>query len=470
MTEALKAKKEDNVAEWYQQVCLAAELADFSQVKGCMIIRPNGYAIWNRIQKYFDEYINKTTGVRNAYFPLFIPERFFKKEAEHAKGFTPEVAWLDKDITGGERLAVRPTSETVMYDSFSQWIRSYRDLPLKINQWCNIVRWETEATKLFLRSREFLWQEGHCAYATKEECEKDTKLYLHLYAKLCEELLALPVITGMKTEKEKFKGADYSLSIEAFMPDGKALQCGTTHMLGQRFAKAFNIKYSGKDEKEHLPYQNSWGLSTRLIGAMVMTHSDNKGLVLPPYVAEHAVVIVPIGNDKAVLKKAEEIAKALEVYNPILDNREEYSPGWKFTEWELKGIPFRIEIGPRDIAKNQVVLVMRHTGKKEFRPINKLHDEIEFKMIKMRDEMLNNARKFLKNSIVDVKDWKDFEKAIKNKKLVKANFCNTTNCEDNIKDKSEGVTARVISNEKPKGKCVLCGKEAKVTAYFARAY
>ncbi|HME87107.1 MAG TPA: aminoacyl--tRNA ligase-related protein, partial [Candidatus Nanoarchaeia archaeon] len=274
MANVLTAKKEENMPEWYQQVCLKAELADFAPVKGCFILRPNGYSIWQSIQTYFDQHINKATGVKNAYFPLFIPERFFTKEKEHAEKLSIEVAWLDKDVTGeGDRLAVRPTSETIMYDSYSQWIRSYRDLPLKINQWCNVVRWETEATKLFLRSREFLWQEGHCVYETEQECAQETLNYIKLYGMLCKDLLALPVIIGRKTDKEKFAGADYTYTIEGFMPDGKALQAGTSHMLGQRFARAFNIKFLGKDEKEHLPWQNSWGLSTRLIGAMVMTHA-----------------------------------------------------------------------------------------------------------------------------------------------------------------------------------------------------
>src|SRR3989338_5172953 len=257
----ITVKKQDDLPEWYEQVCLKAELAEFSPVKGCMVIRPNGYAIWEAVQAYFNANIIKPMGVKNAYFPLFIPESFFHKEAEHAEGFSPEVAWLDKEITGeGERLAVRPTSETIMYDSYSRWIRSHKDLPLRINQWCNVVRWETQATKLFLRSREFLWQEGHCVYETAEECEKETINYLHLYEKMCEELLALPVLAGKKSEKEKFAGAVSTYSIEGFMPDGKALQCGTSHFLGQNFAKSFGISFIGTDEEPHMPHQTSWGI------------------------------------------------------------------------------------------------------------------------------------------------------------------------------------------------------------------
>ena len=476
MADAITAKKEENIAEWYQQVCLKAELADFSQVKGCMILRPNGYAIWKILQDYFDEHINKKTGVRNAYFPLFIPESFFKREQEHAKGFSPEVAWIDKTLTGdGERLAIRPTSETVMYDSYSQWIRSYRDLPLKINQWCNVVRWETEATKLFLRSREFLWQEGHCVYETKEECEKETTRYIQLYQSLCKELLALPVLIGKKTEREKFKGADYTLTSEALMPDGKAVQFGTSHMLGQRFAKSFNIKFIGKDEKEHLPWQNSWGISTRSIGAMVMVHSDNKGLVLPPRAAEHKAVIIPIliaGSEKKVLDKAKELALILKAFNPILDDRTEYAPGWKYTEWELKGIPLRIEIGPKDVAIEQVVLVRRDTGKKEFVKIKELDKKVKENLETMQKEMYEKAERTLKENIVEVKNWDEFEKQIKNKKIAKAPFCCTSDCEDELKAKTEGVTARLIPFDEKikKSKCIYCGKEAKEIVYFSRAY
>jgi prolyl-tRNA synthetase len=442
-----------------------------------MIIRPNGYAIWSAIQKYFDENINKPTGVRNSYFPLFIPESFFRKEAEHAKGFTPEVAWLDKDVTGeGERLAIRPTSETIMYDSFSRWIRSYRDLPLKINQWCNVVRWETEATKLFLRSREFLWQEGHCVYETEEECRKEAINYINLYAKLCEELLALPVLVGQKTEKEKFAGARTTYTIEAFMPDGKALQCGTSHELSQGFAKSFGIKFLGKDEKTHMPWQNSWGLSTRLIGAIVMAHSDNKGLVLPPRVAEHKLVIIPIiiGKDNAkILEKAKELKAQLAGFNPLLDDRDEYTPGWKYNEWEMKGIPLRIEIGPKDIAKEQVVLVRRDTGEKDFVKEKELNDKITKALDAMHDSLLKKARKSLKDMIVFAKNWGDLVKGIRERKLVKAAFCGETECEDWIKDKSGGASSRCIPFDEKvteEDKCVYCKKPAKYIIYFSKSY
>ena len=304
----IKVKKKEDFSEWYNEVVIKAELAEHSVIKGFMIIRPRGYAIWEKIQNYFDERIKKLK-VQNAYFPLLIPESFFKKEAEHAKGFAPELAWV-MDEEQKEKYALRPTSETIMYDSYSRWIRSWRDLPLRLNQWSNVIRWEVKQTKLFLRTREFLWQEGHCVYETEEECKKDTINYIKLYAKLCEDLLALPVLIEQKTEKEKFAGAKTTYTIEAFMPDGKALQCGTSHELGQGFAKVFNISFKDKNEKDQTTWQNSWGLSTRLIGGIVMTHSDDKGLISPPNVAENKIVIIPIliGDKKdKVMKKAEEI-------------------------------------------------------------------------------------------------------------------------------------------------------------------
>lgn len=473
----ITVKKSDDMPEWYEQVCLKAEIADFAPVKGCMIIRPNGYAIWQSIQDYFNKNIVEPNEVRNAYFPLFIPESFFKKEAEHAEGFSPEVAWLDKEVTGdGERLAVRPTSETIMYNSYAQWIRSHRDLPLKINQWCNVVRWETEATKLFLRSREFLWQEGHCVYETEEDCEKETIMYIKAYQKLCKDLLALPMIVGKKTEKEKFAGAKHTYSIEGFMPDGKALQCGTSHNLSQNFAKAFDIRFLGKDEKMHIPFQNSWGLSTRLIGAVIMTHSDDKGLVLPPKVAYNKLVIVPIfkGEDKDnILEESKKIYSSLKLYNPILDEREEYTPGWKYNEWELKGIPIRIELGPKDLEKKQVVLVRRDTGEKQFIKAKDIKEKVKETLELMHNEMYEKADKLLKDSIIETDDFDDMVKAIKNKKLVKTHFCGEKECEEWIKDKTGGATSRCIPFDiepEKDSKCIHCGKDATCLIYFSKSY
>ncbi len=472
-TLGITIKKEDDFSEWYNEVVIKSELAEHSVIRGFMVIKPRGYAIWENIQKYFDNRI-KRIGVKNSYFPLLIPEAFFKKEAEHAKGFAPELAWV-MDEEQKEKYALRPTSETVIYDSYARWIRSWRDLPLRLNQWSNVLRWEVKQTKLFIRTREFLWQEGHCVYETEEECEKETLIYLREYKKLCEELLAIPVLEGKKTEKEKFAGAKTTYSIEALMPDGKALQMGTSHNLGQNFAKAFDIKFIGKDEKKYLPWQNSWGISTRLIGALVMVHSDDKGLILPPKVAPTQIVIVPIytnENKEKVLKEADKIKDKLKNYEVILDDRDEYKPGWKYNEWELKGIPLRIEIGPKDIAKNQVVLVRRDNHNKEFIKISQLDKKIKDTLEDIQNSLYKQAKKFLESNIAEAKDWSEFVKHIKNKKLVKASFCGNEKCEDNIKEKTDGVTSRLIPFEQPKavGKCVKCGNDGKFIAIFGKAY
>ncbi|MFH1889333.1 MAG: proline--tRNA ligase [Nanoarchaeota archaeon] len=466
----LTVKKSENFSEWYNQVVQKAELADYSDVKGFMVIRPNAYSIWEIITEYFNKRI-KALGVRNAYFPLLIPESFFKKEAEHAKGFQPEVAWVSN--REDERLAIRPTSETIMYDSYSKWIRSWRDLPLRINQWCNVVRWETKATRLFLRTREFLWQEGHCVYETEKECEEETKIYLKEYEKLCRDILAMPVLAGKKTEKEKFSGAKYTLSIEGIMPDGKALQMGTSHNLGQGFAKSFGISFLDKNEKRNTPWQNSWGVSTRLIGALTMVHGDDKGLVLPPKLAYNKVVIIPLlfkGKEKSVLKKAKEILEKLKEHDPILDDRD-YSPGWKFSEWELKGIPMRIEIGPKDIQKKQVIIVRRDNGEK----IEVKENDIEKEVIKLLENiqksMLKKSEKNFKEKIVSVKNLNELKGAIEEQKIAKADFCNKGECEESLKEKVDGAkTLNMPLEETPKGKCVICGKKATEIVYIGKSH
>ena len=473
-TLGIAVKMEQDFPEWYNEVVIKGGLAEHSTIKGFMVIRPHGYAIWERIQAYFDGIIKKH-GVKNAYFPLLIPESFFKKEAEHAEGFAPELAWIEKSEDDGERYAVRPTSETIMYDSYSRWIRSWRDLPLLINQWCNVLRWEVKQTKLFLRSREFLWQEGHCVYETEEECDKEARYYLEQYRKVAEELLAVPVILGKKTDKEKFAGAKTTYSIEAFMPDGKALQMGTSHNLGQNFAKAFKISFLGRDEKQQAPWQNSWGFSTRLIGAMVMTHSDDKGLVLPPKAAPIQIAIVPIfrKEDKdSILKKADEIKNSLKKYSVVLDGREGYTPGWKYNEWELKGVPLRVEIGPKDLEKKQAVFVRRDNGKKEFVPLKDIEAKAKETFDLMQGDMLNKAKKFLDESIAEASDWKSFEKELKSKKLVLVPFCGSGPCEEQIKENTGGATSRVIPFEQPEniGECVQCWKKGKFMVYFAKAY
>ncbi len=472
--QGITEKKAGNFSEWYNQVVLKAELADYGPVRGFMIIRPNAYRIWESIQQYFNKAI-EALGVSNAYFPLLIPESFFKREAEHAKGFAPELAWIEregKDVD--ERVAIRPTSETIIYDSYAKWIRSWRDLPLKLNQWCNVLRWEVKQTKLFLRTREFLWQEGHCVYETKEECDKEVKGILGEYQKLCHELLAIPTLAGKKTDAEKFAGALYTLTLEAMMPDGKALQMGTSHNLGQDFAKGFGISFIDKEEKKALPWQSSWGFSTRLIGALVMVHGDDKGLVLPPKVAHNKIAIVPIvfkGDKKKVLEKAKEIAKTLKQFNPIFDDRDNYSPGWKFNEWELKGIPLRLEIGPKDLKAKQVVLVRRDTGKKESVKFSALKKRIPALLEEIQKDLFTSAKKFLDSSTVGAKTWSEFEKAVKEGKMVLVPFCCGESCEEEIKDETTATSRCIpLDQKKFEGKCIKCGSKAKNMVYFAKAY
>jgi len=463
-------KKEDDIANWYSQVVIKSGMADYAPVKGCMIIKPLGYSVWQNIMDYFNQRL-KINNVENAYFPMFIPESFFYKEAEHAKGFKPEVAWIEQKEDSGEKYAIRPTSETIIYDSYAKWIRSWRDLPLKMNQWCNICRWETQDCKIFLRSREFLWQEGHCVYETKEERDSETLNYLKEYEKLAHEVLAVPVITGKKTDEEKFAGAINTYTIEGFMPDGKALQMGTSHDLSQGFSKAFGIKFVGRNEEEQLPHQNSWGFSTRLIGGVVMTHSDNKGLVLPPKLVPRKVVIVPIffkDKSEEILSKAKEIEKELVDFFPILDSREEYGPGFKFSDWELKGIPLRIELGPKDLENNSVMVVRRDTGEKKQVGIDELKDFVSKELEIMQKDMFLKAKKILDESIVKVTTFEDFKKAISKKKIVLAPFAGD---EDELKAQTKGVTTRCIESAVTDDtKCFFTGKPAKYWIYFARNY
>jgi prolyl-tRNA synthetase len=474
----LTAKKSEDFNEWYNQVVLKADLIDYSSVSGCIIFKPNSYSIWEKVQKVFDDKI-KRSGHKNCYFPMFIPESLLKKEAEHIEGFSPEVAWVTRagNTELNEKLAIRPTSETLMYESFAKWIRSWRDLPLLLNQWNSVVRWEFKHAKPFLRTREFLWQEGHTAHASKEDAEREVMQQLFEYVDLIENYMAVPVIAGKKTEKEKFAGAEYTTTVEAFMPDGKALQMGTSHLLSQSFAKAFGIKFLDKDEKEKHVWTTSWGLSTRTIGAIVMTHGDDKGLVIPPRLAQTQIVIVPIifkENKDGIIAKAKEIAKKLKAknYSVEIDDRDGYTPGWKFNEWELKGIPLRIEIGPKDLEADQLVLVRRDTGEKATIKTKDLEKKAEQVLNDMHDNLFKKAREYLTKSIVEVHNFNDFLNIIKNKKMPKALFCGSIGCEDTIKDKAEGATCRCIPFEqKPAhGKCFQCGKEAKFWAIFGKGY
>src|SRR3989344_5369405 len=469
-SKGISAKKEENFSDWYSEVVLKAELADYAPIKGFMVIRPNAYAIWEKIQEYFNPII-KAKGISNSYFPFLIPDSFFKKEAEHAKGFAPELAYV-QGTEEGERLALRPTSETIMYDSFSKWIRSWRDLPLQLNQWCNIIRCEVKQTKPFIRTREFLWQEGHCAFESEKEAIENMEDIITEYKTMIQELLAIPVLMGKKSIAEKFPGAKTTMTVEALMPDGKALQCGTSHNLGQGFAESFNVSFKGKDEKEHNCWQTSWGFSTRLIGALIMVHGDNKGLVLPPKIAEKKIALVPIifedSKDK-VMKKAKEIARKLSKFGVILDDRESYSSGWKFNEWEMKGIPIRIEIGPRDLAKKQLTIIRRDNGKKETISEEKISDYSSNLLEKIQNDMYQKAEKFLKSNITDASSMNELKNKLKEGKIVKVYMKDSPFVEEKIKE-ATGAQSRIIEETDKKGKCIQSGEEVKTIAYIAKSY
>ncbi len=475
----VNVKKSEDFSEWYTEVVLKSGLADYAPIKGCMILREHSYAIWERIQDVFNKKIRES-GHKNVYFPMFIPESFLKKEAEHFAGFVPEVAWVTEGGSSPleEKLAIRPTSETIIYATYAKWIRSWRDLPIKLNQWCNIVRWETKATKPFLRTREFLWQEGHTAHATKEDADKEVMDILNDYKAIMEKYLAIPVLVGVKTEKEKFAGALYTTTLEAMMPDGKALQMGTSHNLGQNFAKVFDIKFIGEDEKEHYVWQTSWGISTRIIGALVMVHGDDRGLVAPPKVAPVQVVIVPIpykGADaNAILAKAKEILEKLKEksINVVLDDREEYTPGWKFNEWELKGVPVRIEIGPRDLKKKQITMARRDTYQKTTAEMHEAVQATEKLLEEIQNNLYTKAKTALEERTATVHNCDEFKKTLKEKGgFIKAAWCGSSKCEEKIKEET-GATIRLkpFGKEEPIANCVYCGGKAVEMVYFARSY
>jgi len=471
--------KSVDFSKWYVEIIQKAELADYAPIKGMMIIRPYGFAIWENIQYLLDRRI-KESGHSNAYFPLFIPEGFLQKETEHLEGFAPEVAWVTH---GGneeleERLAVRPTSEAIIGNMYSKWINSWRDLPVLINQWANIVRWE-KVTRPFLRTTEFLWQEGHTAHETSEEALEETLMILSLYKEFVETELAIPVISGMKSEREKFAGAMKTYAIEAMMSDGKALQMGTSHNLGQHFSKVFNIRFEDRNQKLQYVWQTSWGVSTRLVGALVMAHGDDSGLKIPPNVASFQVVVIPIsiGNWKErILPVARNIADDLRKkgVRVKLDEREEFTPGWKFSEWEMRGVPLRIEIGPKDIEKKQVVAVRRDTGKKEALTQASLGKTVTEILSHIQKNMFDMALKFQEENTREVKDYEEFKSVMESKRgFIKSGWCGDSSCEEKIKDETM-ATIRVIplkqEKKKDKGKCVCCQKPSEYLAYFARAY
>lgn len=470
--------KNDDFSEWYTQVVLKAELADYAPVKGLIVLRPDGYSIWESIRSALDEKFRKE-GIRNGFLPVLIPESLLGKEKKHFAGFNPEAFWVTHSGNNeiGDRLALRPTSETLAYSMYSKWIKSWRDLPLKINFWNTALRAEIKATKPFIRNSEFLWQEGHTVHTTPKEAEEEVMKILDIYKKTVEEELAIPVITGKKSEKEKFVGAVYTTTMESLMPDGKALQMGTSHFLGQNFAKPFDVKFSDKDNLENYAWQTSWGVSWRLIGAMIMVHGDNKGLVLPPKVSPIQVVIVPIyyseDDTKKVIEKANEIEKILldKKIRVHVDRRSELTPGFKFHDWELKGTPLRIEIGPKDIAKQKVVIATRHNQEKTDLAINKIDGEINGILEKIQNEMFDAAKKMLQERSRSVDDYEKFKEELEKGGFLYAPWCGDESCEEKIKEET-GAEIRVIpfDGKNQSTKCVYCGKPSTITPIFARGY
>lgn len=470
--EAITSMDED-FAKWYTDIVKKAELIDYSSVKGCMIIRPYGYAIWENIQKNLDTRL-KATGHENVYMPMFIPESLLNKEKDHVAGFAPEVAWVthggNEELT--ERLCVRPTSETLFCEHFSKIVQSYNDLPKLYNQWCSVVRWE-KTTRPFLRSTEFLWQEGHTIHATAEESEKETIAILNMYADFCENVLAIPVIKGQKTEKEKFAGAKATYTIESLMHDGKALQSGTSHNFGDGFAHAFDIKYSDKNGEQQYVHETSWGVTTRLIGAVIMVHGDDSGLVLPPKIAPTQVMIIPVAQHKeGVLEKANELkARLSKIVTVKLDDSDKM-PGWKFSECEMKGIPLRVEIGPKDIENNQAVLVRRDTREKIIVSLNELENKVTETLEMIQHDLLEKARKNRDEKTYSAVTLDDFIEIANNKPgFIKAMWCGDEACENKLKEVA-GVSSRCMPFEQEHiaDTCVCCGKKAKALVYWGKAY
>jgi len=470
------SKKED-FSEWYTQIVLKAKLADYAPVKGLIVLRPDGYSIWESLRNTFDKKFAKN-GIRNGFLPILIPESLLSKEKKHFDGFNPEVFWVTHSGNNeiGDRLALRPTSETLAYTMYAKWIQSWRDLPLKINFWNTALRAEIKGTKPFLRTSEFLWQEGHTVHATQEEAEEEVMKILEIYKKTVEEELAIPVITGKKSEKEKFVGAVYTTTMESIMPDGKALQMGTSHFLGQNFSKPFEVKFADKDNVEHFAWQTSWGISWRLIGAMIMVHGDDQGLVLPPKIAPTQVVIVPIykndeGKEK-VLPKVEEIRKILELeeIRVHVDDRSELSPGYKFNDWELKGVPIRIEIGPKDIENQSVVIAKRYNREKSSLSFTEI-EKIPTILDEIQNVMLKTAREQTKTNTIDILDYTEFKSKIEKGGFFSAPWCGKLECEEKIKEET-GADIRVIpfGSENTDTKCMYCQEQSTVIPIFARGY
>ncbi len=482
--------RKENYSKWYLDVIRQADLAENSIVRGCMVIKPDGYVLWEKVQEELGRMI-KETGHKNVYFPIFIPKSLLNKEAEHVEGFAKESAIVthhrlkigenkelvvDPQSKLEEEVIVRPTSESIMYDSFSKWITSYRDLPLLLNQWCNIVRWEMR-TRIFLRTSEFLWQEGHTAHETCEQAEKEALKMLEVYKKFVEEYMAVPLISGRKSEKEKFPGALHTYTIEAMMQDGKALQEGTSHNLGDNFAKVFDITYLDKNNEKKYVWQTSWGVSTRLLGALIMVHGDDNGIVLPPKMATTPVVIIPIWKNEQEKKEiesvVEKISKELKEknINTEIDNRDYLTPGFKFNEWEKKGIPIRIEIGPKDIEKNKAVVCRRDTGQKQEVEIEKIPTNVESLLEQIQKDMFEKAKNFLDSNTHEVNSYDELKEFFKTKKgFVKAYWQENKENEEEIKYETGGVTTRCLLNEEKEGKCIITGKTTKQQWIFGFAY
>jgi len=469
--------KSQNFSRWYIDVVRRAELADYTPVKGCMVIRPYGYGLWENTRDLLDARL-KATGHQNAYFPLFIPESHLQREAEHVEGFAPEVAWVTH---GGaneleERLAVRPTSEAIINSLYSKWVKSWRDLPLLINQWANVVRWE-KVTRFFLRTTEFLWQEGHTVHATEEEAEEETLRILEIYRSLIEDDLAVPVITGLKSEGEKFAGALRTYTLEAMMGDGRALQAGTSHNLGQNFAKAFNIRFEDQNQQLRHAWTTSWGVTTRLIGAVIMTHGDDKGLQLPPRVAPYQVVIVPIPGkhyEESVRPAARSLRDMLQRagIRAHLDDREEHTPGWKYNEWELRGVPLRAELGPRDVTKGQTVLVRRDTREKAFVSLDAVAQKASDLLEDIQTSLFERARQFMVDNTSEVSSYEEFKEIMDGPRgFIIAPWCGEEGDEmARVQEETSATVRCILPDREPDGPCIFTGKPAKHVAIFAKAY